>query len=427
MQRYDENRETQHYARNRDEDYGYGGRSGYQGGGGRFEQEGREQEYERGGRSGYGYGMHDQFGQSHYTPQQSEYRSNERYGRGLNPGYSDEGDYGAQEYSRGRRGYQQQRGGMEYGAQQGAYRNWTPQYQQHNQSNYEPYDQRRSDSYQSASFNPRRDEYGADYGYGQQQRQSRGGYSSGYGSQGYGGGRGSYGGGYSPNDPNRYSNPYPSASDYSPYRGEMGGENFPRGMNEQDFGYEWYGQPAYEHSGSSQGGYRRANYGQMGSYGGGGGWGGGGWSGSGGGSGGGMGTMPYSGKSPKGYKRSDERIKEEVCDALMRASHLDPSDIEVTVANGEVTLKGEVCCRNDKRQVEDIAEGVLGVQDVHTNLRIKKNKEGSSWQKSGSSMSSSSQENDANGASRSSGASSSGGSMSSQSKESKLTGTGSSR
>jgi hypothetical protein len=75
------------------------------------------------------------------------------------------------------------------------------------------------------------------------------------------------------------------------------------------------------------------------------------------------------GRGPKGYQRSDDRIREDVCERLM-ASPYDASDVEVTVSQGEVTLTGTVRIRADKWGIEDVADSVLGVQDVHNQIRL---------------------------------------------------------
>jgi osmotically-inducible protein OsmY len=75
------------------------------------------------------------------------------------------------------------------------------------------------------------------------------------------------------------------------------------------------------------------------------------------------------GKAPKGYTRSDARIREDVCERLMYSPY-DASDVEVNVTDGEVTLTGHVRTRVDKWGIEDVAEGVLGVHDVHNQIRI---------------------------------------------------------
>ncbi len=78
----------------------------------------------------------------------------------------------------------------------------------------------------------------------------------------------------------------------------------------------------------------------------------------------------YRGVGPKGYVRSDERIRELVCDDLMDDPWVDASGIEVAVKDGEVTLSGTVGDRDAKRWAEDIAEHAGGVKHVQNNLRI---------------------------------------------------------
>jgi hypothetical protein len=72
---------------------------------------------------------------------------------------------------------------------------------------------------------------------------------------------------------------------------------------------------------------------------------------------------------PKGYTRSDERIREDVCDRLSQG-YLDASDVEVTVSGGEVTLQGSVPNRQTKYQIEEITDQVSGVKDVHNRLTL---------------------------------------------------------
>ena len=77
------------------------------------------------------------------------------------------------------------------------------------------------------------------------------------------------------------------------------------------------------------------------------------------------------GRGPKGYRRSDERIREDVNDRLGDDYYIDASDIEVKVENSEVTLTGTVTSRTDKRRAEDIAESVSGVTNVENRLRVR--------------------------------------------------------
>lgn len=77
----------------------------------------------------------------------------------------------------------------------------------------------------------------------------------------------------------------------------------------------------------------------------------------------------HRGRGPRGYRRSDERIHDDVNDRLTDDPYLDASGVEVRVQGGEVTLNGRVRTREDKRRAEDIAEGVTGVTHVQNNLR----------------------------------------------------------
>lgn len=84
-----------------------------------------------------------------------------------------------------------------------------------------------------------------------------------------------------------------------------------------------------------------------------------------------------SGRTPKGYTRSDERIREDVNDRLMQSSDLDPSEIEVNVNGGEVTLVGTVSSRHEKFLAEQLAESVSGVKDIANQLRLQRADSGS--------------------------------------------------
>ncbi len=79
--------------------------------------------------------------------------------------------------------------------------------------------------------------------------------------------------------------------------------------------------------------------------------------------------LDHRGRGPKGYRRSDARIQEDVSDRLADDPYVDASDVEVAVANGEVTLSGSVDSRHARRRAEDIAEQVSGVSYVQNNLR----------------------------------------------------------
>lgn len=81
-------------------------------------------------------------------------------------------------------------------------------------------------------------------------------------------------------------------------------------------------------------------------------------------------THSFYGKGPKNFKRSDDRIREEVSEALFHDHAVDASEIEVQVNDGEVTLSGTVSERRMKRLAEDCVERVSGVKDVRNEIRI---------------------------------------------------------
>ncbi len=80
---------------------------------------------------------------------------------------------------------------------------------------------------------------------------------------------------------------------------------------------------------------------------------------------------PYEGVGPRNYRRSDERIWEDICLRLTQHHQIDASDVEVDVTEGEVTLSGTVEDRRIKRMVEANAERIQGVIDVHNRLRFR--------------------------------------------------------
>lgn len=78
----------------------------------------------------------------------------------------------------------------------------------------------------------------------------------------------------------------------------------------------------------------------------------------------------HSGKGPKGYRRSDERIHEEVSEMLMENGDIDATEIEVMVNEGVVHLSGSVESRRIKRMAEDLIERVNGVVDIRNDLQV---------------------------------------------------------
>jgi hypothetical protein len=79
----------------------------------------------------------------------------------------------------------------------------------------------------------------------------------------------------------------------------------------------------------------------------------------------------HRGKGPSGYQRSDERIREIICEALTDDDRIDASNIEVSVKGGEVTLSGSVKERTMKRAAEELVEGISGVKEVQNQIRYR--------------------------------------------------------
>lgn len=76
------------------------------------------------------------------------------------------------------------------------------------------------------------------------------------------------------------------------------------------------------------------------------------------------------GRGPREYQRSDERIYEDVCEALTLHDWIDAREIQVSVEDGEVTLEGTVDSRWIKHVTEDLADEILGVREIHNRLRV---------------------------------------------------------
>lgn len=124
------------------------------------------------------------------------------------------------------------------------------------------------------------------------------------------------------------------------------GEEYGRGggpSGQMDYGQGYYGR-------DQRGGYERGGS-QFG----------GGWYGE---------QQSHRGKGPKGYERSPERLKEDLCERLSDADDVDASEISISVKDGIVTLEGTVPERQMKYRAEDIVERCQGVKDVENRLKV---------------------------------------------------------
>jgi hypothetical protein len=75
-------------------------------------------------------------------------------------------------------------------------------------------------------------------------------------------------------------------------------------------------------------------------------------------------------RGPKGYQRSDERLREDISERLMHSDTIDSSDVTVNVMGGKVVLEGTVPDRYTKHAIEDLADAAPGVQDIENRIRV---------------------------------------------------------
>lgn len=73
---------------------------------------------------------------------------------------------------------------------------------------------------------------------------------------------------------------------------------------------------------------------------------------------------------PKGYTRSDDRLREDISERLMMADSVDSSDVTVSVKDAKVTLEGRVPDRRMKHAIEDLVDNCPGVQDIDNRIRV---------------------------------------------------------
>lgn len=78
----------------------------------------------------------------------------------------------------------------------------------------------------------------------------------------------------------------------------------------------------------------------------------------------------HTGKGPKNYQRSDERLQEEISEALYRSHDVDAREIIVEVKDGHVHLRGQVESRQTKKLAERCIENVPGIRDIFNELTL---------------------------------------------------------
>jgi hypothetical protein len=73
---------------------------------------------------------------------------------------------------------------------------------------------------------------------------------------------------------------------------------------------------------------------------------------------------------PKGYQRSDERLKEDISERLMEAVHIDSREVTVEVRDAKVVLEGVVPDRRMRHAIEDLVDACPGVQDIDNRVGV---------------------------------------------------------
>jgi BON domain len=90
---------------------------------------------------------------------------------------------------------------------------------------------------------------------------------------------------------------------------------------------------------------------------------------------GGQGQGQRRGKAPKGYQRSDDRLKEMICEKLMDEPSIDASEVSIDVQGQVVTLEGTVESRQAKYEIESLIDQ-YGAKDIVNNIKVTKNQQG---------------------------------------------------
>ena len=75
-------------------------------------------------------------------------------------------------------------------------------------------------------------------------------------------------------------------------------------------------------------------------------------------------------RGPKGYRRSDERIADDLYRRLSQDDAIDSSDVTFEVRDGVVVLEGTVAERRSRYSIEDAAAACQGVVDVENRIRV---------------------------------------------------------
>jgi osmotically-inducible protein OsmY len=173
------------------------------------------------------------------------------------------------------------------------------------------------------------------------------------------------------NEPGSYGSMTESSGDWRPQRddrgqgqyGQYGGSSATQSRdwgNQSSQSGRWQGQQRGMSSGYGERGYESSGHGGSQGY-----------RGESGGYGGARADYDQQrrGRAPRAYRRSDQRIGEDLYEQLSQ-SDLDAIDIVVVVDACCVTLSGTVPERWMKHRIEDLADNTFGVQNVDNQIRV---------------------------------------------------------
>lgn len=80
----------------------------------------------------------------------------------------------------------------------------------------------------------------------------------------------------------------------------------------------------------------------------------------------------HRGRAPEGYRRSDQRLLEEISERVRDDPYVDGRSISLAVHEGIVRIDGEVEARWVKHHLEHIAARCFGVEDVDNRVAVRR-------------------------------------------------------
>lgn len=92
----------------------------------------------------------------------------------------------------------------------------------------------------------------------------------------------------------------------------------------------------------------------------------------------------FAGRGPKNYSRSNERVREDICERLTADPYIDAHDLDVRCENGTVVIEGQVEERWMKHRIEDLVDSTAGVKQIDNRVTVSGQRQGSSYGQRGS-------------------------------------------